>query len=49
MGQVGRDHTGLSSPISLLKQANPRAYGTQLCPDGSSLEFLYSTVIVGIQ
>lgn len=37
MGQVGREHSGLSGPASLLQQCHPRAQGTALCPENSGL------------
>ena len=37
MGQVGRDHCGLSGPTSVLQQGRPRAHGTGWRPDGSGI------------
>lgn len=37
MNQVGRDHSGLLGPISLLQQGRPRAHGIGLCPGSSGL------------
>lgn len=34
-GMIGRDNSGSSGLISLLKQAHPRAHGSRLCPNGS--------------
>lgn len=36
-GMVGREHSGLLGPTSLLKQGLPRAHGTRLHPDSSCI------------